>query len=200
MRQAIALPHAPGSCSRCGCARDESTPRCPTCSVRHSARRRNLGLPPLDPERRFWRTVDRRGVDECWLWLGTLNSHGYGRYGRRMAHRMAYEFLVGPIPEGLTLDHLCRTPRCVNPAHLEPVTHQENIRRGYAVLRPTCPRGHEYDGTTSTGTRRCLRCHREKEAARRRARKTTTYMEARRERFDWTPAEVGPLSEGGGDE
>lgn len=81
---------------------------------------------------RFWLRVHK--TDDCWLWTSTLRR-GYGRFwiapGRFVpAHRFAYELLVGPIPEGLELDHLCRNPACVNPAHLDPVTHRENVRRG----------------------------------------------------------------------
>lgn len=79
--------------------------------------------------------------DGCWEWTGARQPDGrydYGMFwdGTRAvrAHRFAYELLVGPIPVGLELDHLCRNPPCVNPAHLEPVTHAENIRRG--VWRP----------------------------------------------------------------
>lgn len=72
-------------------------------------------------------------TESCWLWERGTNG-GYGMYwfrGRNIAaHRFAYEALVGPIPEGLELDHTCRVKRCVNPAHLEPVTHRENILRG----------------------------------------------------------------------
>lgn len=74
-----------------------------------------------------------REVDGCWLWEGALRG-GYGRVkldGRtQAAHRASYELHVGPIPSGLVLDHLCRNRSCVNPAHLEPVTTEENIRRG----------------------------------------------------------------------
>lgn len=74
----------------------------------------------------------------CWIWLGELNRNGYGRVcvkGKRpVAHRHVYETLVGPIPEGLLLDHLCRVRCCVNPSHLEPVTPKENTLRGDAVL------------------------------------------------------------------
>lgn len=104
-------------------------------------------------------------IDEsgCWIWLGCKVSgnpsrkHGgkwtYGQFSKHRdgwtklmpAHRAAYELYVGPIGEGLELDHLCRNTLCVNPAHLEPVTHQVNIQRGYA-LKPKkthCINGHE---------------------------------------------------------
>ena len=75
------------------------------------------------------------GPDSCWPWRGQVNRGGYGvaRYKRRTttAHRAIYRILVGPIPDGLELDHLCRNRLCVNPAHLEPVTHLENVRRAY---------------------------------------------------------------------
>ena len=79
--------------------------------------------------------------DGCWIWQGTTNQFGYGRICLNQrwiaAHRIYYERLVGPIPEGLVIDHLCRVPSCVNPAHLEPVTNAENIRRGLvAKLTP----------------------------------------------------------------
>jgi hypothetical protein len=70
----------------------------------------------------------------CWRWLGRFDANGYGRQGRRWAHRIVYELLVGPIPAGAVLDHLCRTKWCVNPDHLEPVTHAENCRRGAGTL------------------------------------------------------------------
>lgn len=78
-------------------------------------------------------------VDEssqCWVWLGSISDSGYGTIGRGpggknvKAHRWVYENIIGKIPDGLQLDHLCRNRSCVNPAHLEPVTHTENIRRG----------------------------------------------------------------------
>jgi hypothetical protein len=73
----------------------------------------------------------------CWLWVGNKNDRGYGVVpleGKiRKAHRAVYESERGPIPEGLTLDHLCRIRCCVNPDHLEPVTAMENIRRGIAI-------------------------------------------------------------------
>lgn len=96
-------------------------------------RNRRYDTSPL--EARFWPKVNK--TDSCWLWTGAKTGAGYGMirevgHGGKMlmAHRVAYELLVGPIPEGLFLDHLCRTPLCVNPAHLEPVTCRENMRRG----------------------------------------------------------------------
>src|SRR6266576_3456485 len=104
-----------------------------------------------DQQQRFWAKVDRRGSEECWPWQAN-RGRGYGNVwiaGRMYrAHRVAYELLIGPIPEGLTLDHLCRNRGCVNPAHLEPVTSRENTLRGEGIsannARKThCKHGHE---------------------------------------------------------
>jgi hypothetical protein len=132
---------------------------------------------------RFWSKVDRRGPDDCWPWTAALTGDGYGRIrgtsGQRiMAHRLAYELSVGPIPDGLTIDHLCRVRACCNPAHLEPVTNRENIRRGegLAVLNAAkthCPQGHPYDEANTQwvgGMRKCRICNRAYDAERRRAR------------------------------
>ena len=112
----------------------------------------------------------------CWEWTRSVTSDGYGQARRRDvrgntgAHRVVYSELVGPIPEGMTLDHLCRNTRCVNPAHLEPVTLAENIRRASAI-RTSCRQGHPLDGRRTDGTRYCLTCHREREVMRREARR-----------------------------
>lgn len=87
------------------------------------------------------------GANGCWVWTGCLNDAGYGVISYRMAwqrvHRLSYELMVGAIPEGLVIDHLCFNRACFNPAHLEPVTDAENVRR--AARRIThCPRGHPY--------------------------------------------------------
>lgn len=87
---------------------------------------------------------------ECWEWVGAKISTGYGsltngRGGSVLAHRKSYEILVGPIPGGLTIDHLCRNRACINPAHMEPVTNAENTRRA-AALRTHCIKGHPLEG------------------------------------------------------
>lgn len=88
-------------------------------------------------EIRFWAKVDAWDGVACWNWLGAKSHDGYGRFRTsgqrtRIAHRVAYEMCVGPIPAGLTLDHLCRNRRCMNPAHMEEVTRRENLLRGWA--------------------------------------------------------------------
>lgn len=116
-------------------------------------------------EERFWSKVDRSGgPTSCWLWLGFIGPDGRGQFPRPgqsgKAHRAAYELVNGPIPEGLTIDHLCYVPRCVNPAHLEPVTFAENRRRA-TIHRTTCRNGHPYDAVVRTEGkvwRRCSTC------------------------------------------
>jgi hypothetical protein len=119
---------------------------------------------------RFWSKVERGADDECWLWIGTKNR-GYGQYwnGQRTvkAHRWAYEEFVGPIPAGLTIDHLCRNPSCVNPAHLEPCTAVENAMRGDSppaanARKQHCKYGHELTPENTyyppRGGRECRTC------------------------------------------
>lgn len=107
----------------------------------------------------------------CWIWEGSVNNQGYPKIGNRYAHRASYELHVGPIPDGLELDHLCRVPLCVNPAHLEPVTHAENMRRaGPHNRQDVCHKGHLRSGDNLRvvdGRRWCRSCERERSAARR---------------------------------
>lgn len=134
------------ACSVEGCARPY---RCSGYCDLHYRRWLNNGDPLAvsfirgDDEARLWSKV--AVTPSCWLWQGNTDRDGYGclevagRFTR--AHRFAYELLVGPIPEGLTLDHVwergCRHHNCVNPAHLEPVTREENTRRANEVRHAT---------------------------------------------------------------
>lgn len=116
--------------------------------------------------RRFWNRICDTG--DCWEWQGGVTTAGYGlvQFYRHKwyVHRLAYCLLVGPIPDNLTIDHLCRNRICVNPAHLDLVTRQENTRRELA-LRATdaCPQGHPYTPENTyvnptTGGKHCRTC------------------------------------------
>lgn len=128
----------------------------------------------------FWERVLKGREDECWPWLGGLTGPGYGlaTVNRKLvlAHRHAYETVVGPIPEGLTIDHLCQNKPCINTAHMEVVTRGENARRGeknrkvrssgrWMASRTHCKNGHEFTSENvriEGNTRRCLPCARER--------------------------------------
>lgn len=134
-------------------------------------------------EERFWTKVNKDGplperrpeLGPCWVWTGYRDHRGYGRFRvqRRSprAHRVAVELARGPVPDGLEVDHLCSRRSCVNPAHLEAVTHTVNVargrlgetnaRRGAALTH--CKRGHAFDAANtarnpSTGRRACRAC------------------------------------------
>lgn len=132
---------------------------------------------------RFWRRVDKAGpvpdarpdLGPCWLWVGAHVPDGYGSFslpGRPQvgAHRVAWELVNGPIPEGRQIDHLCRRPGCVNPGHMEVVTLAENVLRGEGptarnARKSHCDAGHPLEGdnvrTTKEGWRRCRACQRD---------------------------------------
>lgn len=134
-----------------------------------------MALEPID---RLEAKIDKS--DNCWLWAGAIDKAGYGRMGVGgkvlYTHRLSYEFYVGPIPEGLHIDHICRVRSCLNPDHLEPVTCRENARRGNTGelsgakqrAKTHCPQGHPYDETNTyvdpnNGSRTCRKCHAERE-------------------------------------
>lgn len=176
------------------------------CSRCYGRRRRTGSTSP--PKRktaaeRFWAKVDKNGpvperrpdLGPCWLWMGA-KEQGYGRFAvggqssrhAVSAHRFAYE-ATARIPRGLELDHLCRNPSCVNPAHLEPVTHAENVRRGESglarreqcALQTHCKHDHLFDEANTiirkNGTRACRECRRRQSREAQRARRAQNTTE-----------------------
>jgi hypothetical protein len=131
-----------------------------------------------DEDERIENYIHHEPNTGCWLWGGFVDKDGYGSalvknpngHGRgltRRAHRVVYERCRGPIPEGLTLDHLCKVRCCVNPAHLEPVTMRENVMRGDGITaqnaqKTHCKRGHEFSTANTyvekSGGRTCRAC------------------------------------------
>lgn len=142
------------------------------------------------------RFAEKIALDDngCWIWLGGTIRGGYGHFylaGKWVkTHRWSYEHFVGPIADGLVIDHLCRVRACCNPEHLEPVTPRENFRRGEPANRTHCPRNHPYDeentrwGTFRSGRnagyhfRMCRTCEREKAIRRREAAAEARRVEA----------------------
>lgn len=144
---------------------------------KHWFRWRKTVTLPTTTEERFWEKVNKDGpipewdssLGRCWVWLGATQK-GYAEFrslGENVrGHRYSYELLVGPIPDGLVIDHLCHVRNCVNPAHLQPVTFRENLVRGLGpagrARSATCKRGHPLSGSNlrpaSDGRRRCKAC------------------------------------------
>lgn len=143
------------------------------------------GDPGAAPRKRTFEEYLASSVEvaDCWLWTRGIKSHGYGNaaFGGRFwnAHRLVWEQLVGPIPDGVQLDHLCRVRHCVNPDHLEPVTPATNSQRGSTARKRWCKRGHDlWDShnlyITREGRRRCRACAAYHERNRRRRIKDST--------------------------
>lgn len=157
------------------------------CDSHYSKWRRSgdpLGIRKPSESERFWAKVDCDGpipeyaphLGPCWLWTGAAYSQGYGHFvdaeGNHVrAHRWLWVKVIGPIPGGRVMDHLCRVPACVNPGHLEVVTPGENVRRGIAGAalrnRTHCPRGHPFDEENTyyqkkNRGRQCRACRRER--------------------------------------
>jgi len=162
----------------------------------HGGRTKSCGCkqhPVTEEQERFWSKVDK--TETCWLWTGAKDQGGYGKFGAydgkghrsrmRGAHRVAWEWANGPVPEGLVLDHLCRVRACCRPDHLRVTTHAENILSGTGwsarnVVKTHCPQGHPYDTENTrryNGRRSCRTCgnanDRRKYAEKRAAREAT---------------------------
>jgi len=137
---------------------------------------------PRTPEERFWEKVNKNGPlwngTHCWNWIASTIRAGYGQFktndriSMHRAHKWAYEQLVGPVPDGMELDHLCRRRSCVRPIHLETVTHLENVRRGRGNGSQThCPQGHPYSlentyvNKSGRTYRRCKICIRKRQSS-----------------------------------
>jgi hypothetical protein len=156
------------------------------CSSHYNRMMRAGEIAVVQPQRpddeRFWANVDASGV--CWEWTGALHPSGYGYFSAKRrkshrAHRYAWALLVGEIPQAMTIDHVCRNKRCVNPDHFELVTAEENTRRSGSASainarKTKCKRGHEFTPENTyvqynkgKAGRLCRTCVRTYQAARR---------------------------------
>jgi hypothetical protein len=131
---------------------------------------------PSEPGCPFMARVELDPNTGCWLWTGSLDTHGYGQFRGRQAHIVAWEAVRGPVPDGLVLDHIvCRVRRCVSVAHTRAVTKRTNtLENSFAptainAQKLECPQGHPYDLDNTTrakdGSRRCRACNRERARA-----------------------------------
>lgn len=147
------------------------------------------GMKPRPASERFYGKYEVDAKSGCWIWTGARGDHGYGTIGDTpepnkprtlLAHRLSYEMHIGPIPEGLVVDHMCNNRACVNPAHLQAITHRANIDRSPKPivrrrLENRCIRGHDLTDPEvvytrpDTGRRQCKVCHKIRDEAARRA-------------------------------
>lgn len=161
------------ACSFEGCNKPQlSRGYCVACYARL---RRTGKLPRLTPDERLFSKIEKSPDPEgCWLWTGSIAPTGYGLLRRdkrtQYAHRFMYERLVGEIPDGLVIDHLCRVRNCVNPKHLEPVTQYVNVIRGDGPKvhgsKTHCLRGHPFTEENTyvfRNGRHCRLCKRERQ-------------------------------------
>lgn len=165
------------TCTVDDCGRDTSKGGKGLCSMHRSRVRAGRPVGPVgyiqDPSRTLQdRLIERtqRTPNGCLEWTGPVLATGYGKIGDgsrvRTTHRVSYEVHVGPIPDGLTIDHLCSNKRCVEPSHLEPVTGAENTARAAERRIPpaACQNGHAMSGDNvvllASGRRRCRTCRR----------------------------------------
>lgn len=143
---------------------------------------------PIQVRTRFVRYLapEMGDDDGCWVWPLSIASHGYGQIGWGphdgprglvLAHRLSYLLFRGPIPAGMTVDHVCRTRRCCNPGHLRLLSNVENARMNGFSDRKECPHGHPYDEANTyvspRGDRRCRACAVERRRARSLPQKVT---------------------------
>lgn len=109
--------------------------------------------------------ASKRNANGCLLWAGAIDPWGYGRIGHSLAHRRMYTMAVGPIPEGMTIDHLCFEPSCIEPSHLRVLSRSENSRNQRVAYRTHCNHGHEFTPENTywppgKHTRVCRTCQR----------------------------------------
>lgn len=137
-------------------------------------------MPRIDIKEKLFSYIEK--TDTCWIWNGPIGTGGYGMFSTAhhrgysiRAHRAAYQILVGDIPEGLVIDHLCRVRHCVNPEHLQAVTFNENAKRR-SIAYTHCKHGHEYDENNThvyNGKKYCRMCHKIREKKRRLEKKNS---------------------------
>lgn len=200
-----------GTCSQCG--RTDVRRTRTACSACYTRLLRSGKVDTLPSKRRtpdeWFALASKRSTTDCWPWPGPIAPNGYGTTSRGWAHRLAYERATGrQIPPGMTIDHTChgndltcsrdaRCPhrRCVNPSHLDLVTHAENTRRAAARIR-ACPAGHAYtdeNTVVENGKRKCRECRKQRDRNRQRPadyrQKAVAHYRANRERIQAQQAE-----------